>query len=137
MLAKLQDLGVIPSFNRPSVSNDNPFSESLFRTLKYRPNYPEKPFKNIIKARTWADAFVAWYNTVHLHSSINFVTPDDRHRGKDVKIFENRHKVYLEARLKNPERWAKATRNWEPITEVSLKKFKRLKPKNPDERRVV
>ena len=134
MLSKLQDLGVIPSFSRPSVSNDNPFSESLFRTLKYRPNYPEKPFENIIEARAWADIFVNWYNTVHLHSSINFVTPDDRHRGKDAKIFENRHKVYLEARLKNPERWTKGTRNWEPITEVSLKKFKRLKPENSAER---
>jgi len=137
MLAKLQDLGVIPSFSRPSVSNDNPFSESLFRTLKYRPNYPEKPFENVVEARAWADSFVTWYNTVHLHSSINFVTPDDRHRGNDLKIAENRHKVYQKARLKNPERWTKGTRNWELITEVSLKKFKRLKPENPDEKRVV
>jgi len=74
MLAKLQDLGIMPSFSRPSVSNDNPFSESLFRTLKYRPNYPEKPFENVIEARAWADNFVVWYNTVHLHSSINFIT---------------------------------------------------------------
>jgi len=137
MLAKLQDLGVMPSFSRPSVSNDNPFSESLFRTLKYRPNYPEKPFENVIEARAWADDFVTWYNTVHLHSSINFVTPDDRHRGKDVQILENRHNVYLEARLKNPERWSRDTRNWKPITEVSLKKFKRLKPEVSAEKRLV
>ncbi|HIP82645.1 MAG TPA: IS3 family transposase, partial [Desulfocapsa sulfexigens] len=78
MLAKLQDLGVMPSFSRPSVSNDNPFSESLFRTLKYRPEYPEKPFDNLIEAREWAHRFVNWYNKVHLHSSIRFVTPEDR-----------------------------------------------------------
>ena len=137
MLAKLQDLGVMPSFSRPSVSNDNPFSESLFRTMKYRPNYPEKPFENVIKARDWADNFVTWYNTVHFHSSLNFVTPDDRHHGKDVQILEDRHKVYMEARLKNPERWSKGTRDWKPITEVSLKKFKRLKPETSAGKRLA
>lgn len=127
MLAKLQDLGVIPSFSRPSVSNDNPFSESLFKTLKYRPEYPEKPFDTIIEAREWIHKFVTWYNTVHLHSSIRFVTPADRHAGNDIKILANRHQIYQEARLKHPERWSGKTRNWEPDTEVVLKKFKRLK----------
>ncbi|MBW2590411.1 MAG: IS3 family transposase, partial [Deltaproteobacteria bacterium] len=78
MLATLQKLGVVPSFSRPSVSNDNPYSESLFRTMKYRPEYPLKPFENIEQAQSWVDGFVFWYNTQHLHSSIRYVTPDDR-----------------------------------------------------------
>jgi putative transposase len=127
MLAKLQDLGVIPSFSRPSVSNDNPFSESLFKTLKYRPEYPEKPFDTIMGAREWVYNFVNWYNNKHLHSSIRFVTPAARHNGNDVKILANRHQIYQEARLKHPERWSGKTRNWESDIEVVLKKFKRLK----------
>lgn len=127
MLAKLQDLGVFPSFSRPSVSNDNPFSESLFKTLKYRPEYPEKPFDTILDAREWVHNFVNWYNTVHLHSSIRFVTPADRHAGDDIKILANRHQIYQEARLKHPERWSGKTRSWESDAEVVLKKFKRLK----------
>ena len=127
MLAKLQELGVIPSFSRPSVSNDNPFSESLFKTLKYRPAYPEKPFDTIAEAREWVHNFANWYNKAHLHSSLRFVTPADRHAGNDIKILANRHQIYQEARLKHPERWSGKTRNWEPETEVALKKFKRLK----------
>lgn len=60
MLATLHKLGVIPSFSRPSVSNDNPFSESLFRTMKYRPEYPSKPFESIDQAQAWVDGFVFW-----------------------------------------------------------------------------
>ncbi|WP_457553213.1 IS3 family transposase [Desulfobacula sp.] len=127
MLAKLQDLGIIPSFSRPRISNDNPYSESLFRTLKYRPEYPNKPFENICEARVWADRFIHWYNTEHLHSSIHFVTPEDRHNSRDIKILANRHDVYQEAKLKNPERWSGKTRNWNPATEVILKKFKKVK----------
>ena len=127
MLAKLQDLGVIPSFSRPRISNDNPYSESLFRTLKYRPEYPNKPFENIYEARVWANRFIHWYNTEHLHSSIHFVTPEDRHNSRDIKILANRHDVYQEAKLKNPERWSGKTKNWNPATEVILKKFKKVK----------
>lgn len=90
MLAKLQDLGVIPFFSRPIISNDNPYSESLFRAIKYRPEYPETPFENISAARNWADRFIHWYNTEHCHSGIKFVTPDARHKGQDVKILANR-----------------------------------------------
>jgi len=126
MLAKLYDLGIIPSFSRPSVSNDNPYSESLFRTMKYRPEYPES-FKNLYEARQWTDRFVHWYNKEHLHSGINFVTPEDRHIGRDIKIFKNRNNVYHKARQKHPERWAGKTRNWEPVTEVVLKRFKKIK----------
>jgi len=125
MLAKLQDLGVMPSFSRPSVSDDNPYSESLFRTLKYRPEYPETPFKNLHEAREWANRFIRWYNREHLHSGINFVTPEDRHNGRNVKILKNRHYVYLEAKSKHPERWSGKTRNWNPVTGVALKKVNR------------
>jgi transposase InsO family protein len=86
LLATLHTLGVMPSFSRPSVSNDNPYSESLFRTLKYRPEYPEEVFANLHGARTWVRWFVDWYNNDHLHSSIQFVTPAQRHAGRDADI---------------------------------------------------
>ena len=92
MLAKLQNLGVIPSFSRPSVSNDNPFSESLFKTLKYRPEYPTKPFDTMLDAREWVHTFEDWYNNIHLHSGIGFVTCPSQKliRGKFVeKIFSS------------------------------------------------
>jgi transposase InsO family protein len=94
MLATLQQLGVIPSFSRPSVSNDNPYSESLFRTLKYRPEYPEKPFAGLVATRDWVQSFVHWYNTEHFHSAIKFITPEQRHAGKDREILDKRKGVY-------------------------------------------
>ncbi len=120
MLATLHKLGVVPSFSRPSVSNDNPYSESLFRTMKYRPEYPLKPFENIEQAQSWVDGFVFWYNTQHLHSSIRYVTPDDRHFGREEHILANRRKVYEKARSQNPNRWSKNIRNWNPVREVWL-----------------
>lgn len=120
MLAKLKELGVMPSFSRPRVSNDNPYSESLFRTMKYRPQYPEKPFETLNSARDWVDRFVQWYNNEHLHSGIGFITPADRHDGKDIEILSKRHQVYLKARDRNPERWTGNTRNWHPVDEVVL-----------------
>lgn len=120
MLATLHNLGVIPSFSRPSVSNDNPYSESLFRTMKYRPEYPSKPFESIDHAQAWVDGFVFWYNTQHLHSSIRYVTPDDRHFGQEELILVNRKKVYEKARFQNPNRWSKNIRNWNPVHQVWL-----------------
>lgn len=120
MLATLQELGVIPSFSRPSVSNDNPYSESLFRTLKYRPEYPEKPFKDLANARHWVNSFVEWYNQDHLHSAIKYVTPEQRHQGKDIEILAKRDAVYRAAKERNPERWSRNTRNWTPIEAVKL-----------------
>jgi transposase InsO family protein len=120
MLATLHKLGVIPSFSRPSVSNDNPFSESLFRTMKYRPEYPSKPFESIEQAQSWIDGFVFWYNTQHLHSAIRFVTADDRHYGREHYILANRRKVYQKARNRNPDRWSKEIRNWNPVGLVWL-----------------
>ena len=88
MLATLQRLGITPSFSRPSVSNDNPYSEALFKTLKYHPGYPERPFDNIETARHWVMGFTHWYNEVHRHSAIKFVTPGQRHRKEDGMLLE-------------------------------------------------
>lgn len=112
MLATLQKLGVMPSFSRPGVSNDNPYSESLFKTVKYRAGYPEY-FDSIEHAHEWVEGFVEWYNTVHLHSGIKFVTPMQRHKGLDRAILEIRKATYEKAKEKNPMRWAGKTRNWD------------------------
>lgn len=120
MLATLQELGVVPSFSRPSVSNDNPYSESLFRTLKYRPDYPEKAFENLVAARSWVDGFAQWYNYDHLHSAIKFVTPVQRHTGQDIDILANRRAVYESAKIQRPERWSADIRNWDHIGDVYL-----------------
>jgi transposase InsO family protein len=120
MLATMQRLGVVPSFSRPAVSNDNPFSESLFKTLKYCPQYPSKPFASIEDTRTWVGQFVKWYNTVHLHSAIGFTTPESRHRGEDLEILEKRKKIYESAKQKNPSRWSGGIRNFEKIKVVQL-----------------
>jgi putative transposase len=98
----------------------NPYSESLFRTLKYRPEYPERSFAGLAMAREWAEGFTHWYNNEHLHSAIKFVTPSQRHAGNDIEILANRQHVYREAKQRNPERWSGNIRNWEPVTEVYL-----------------
>jgi putative transposase len=120
MLATLQRLGVTPSFSRPRVSDDNPFSESLFKTLKYCPSYPEKGFASLNDAKKWVERFVNWYNNIHLHSGIRFVTPASRHSGDDREILLNRHEVYKRAKTANPNRWSRGTRNWSQIVEVEL-----------------
>jgi transposase InsO family protein len=120
MLATLQRLGVMPSFSRPSVSDDNPFSEALFKTAKYCPLFPSKPFDNENDAMAWAKEFVEWYNNEHLHSGIKFVTPASRHRGDDKVILAKRRIVYETAKAKMPQRWSGVTRNWGHIIEVSL-----------------
>ena len=120
MLATLQHLGIIASFSRPSVSDDNPFIESLFRTLKYRPEYPHKPFETLDAARAWVTNFVAWYNAEHRHSGIRFVTPDERHHGREHDVLAKRVRVYEAARRRHPNRWTRATRNWTPAPAVFL-----------------
>jgi len=92
----------------------------LIRTLKYRPEFPTKPFVDLAAARTWVAGFTAWYNGVHLHSAIRFVTPDERHAGKDATILAKRHAVYEAAKAKNPARWTSSTRKWTPVDEVYL-----------------
>jgi transposase InsO family protein len=120
MVATLERLGVIPSLSRPAVSDDNPYSESLFKTLKYRPSYPDSAFSGIDQARQWVSRFVQWYNTEHLHSAIRFVTPGSRHLGLDKAILAKRTAVYKQAQHKHPRRWSGQTRDWSPITEVFL-----------------
>jgi transposase InsO family protein len=120
MLATLQHLGIVASFSRPSVSDDNPYIESLFRTLKYRPGYPHKPFESVEQARAWVTAFVAWYNAEHRHSGIRFVTPDERHDGREHVVLANRVRVYERARRRNPDRWSGPTRNWTSVATVFL-----------------
>ncbi len=124
MKAKLEELGVLPSYSRPRVSNDNPYSESLFRTLKYRPEWPSSGFSSLLEARDWVQNFTDWYNNKHRHSKLNFVTPAQRHAGQDGEILMKRKKVLEEAKKAKPNRWSKEVRNCEPIGVVTL---------NPDE----
>jgi len=120
MLATLQRLGVVPSFSRPSVSDDNPYSEALFRTLKYTPAWPPKRFESLNAAREWVKEFVHWYNHVHRHSALKFVTPAQRHEGLDADILARREQVYDLARKQHPERWSGKVRNWQRVEEVWL-----------------
>jgi putative transposase len=120
MLATLTKLGVMPSFSRPSVSNDNPYSESLFKTIKYCPEYPSDCFDGEEEAIKWMNWFDNWYNNVHLHSGIKFVTPASRHAGLDIEILTKRNLVYEIAMKKNPKRWSGKTRNWGHIAQVKL-----------------
>ncbi len=120
MIATLQWLGVVPSFSRPHVSDDNPYSEALFRTLKHTPAYPRLPFADIASAERWVARFVDWYNGVHRHSAIRYVTPDERYFGQEHAVLARRRELYKRARAANPERWTGATRNWTPVGLVTL-----------------
>jgi transposase InsO family protein len=97
MLSTMQWLGIVPSFSRPHVSDDNPFIESLFRTLKYRPGMSGMRFDSVEDAAAWVAKLVHWYNYEHLHSAIGFVTPDDRHTGRDIRVLARRRLVYAAA----------------------------------------
>ena len=120
VLAMLNWLGVQPSYSRPRVSDDNAYAESLFRTAKYRPEFPVRGFADLDTARAWASAFVHWYNVDHRHSGIRYVSPAQRHAGDDQKILAARHALYTQARENNPARWSGKTRNWSPIGAVTL-----------------
>jgi len=120
MQTKLYDLGIIASHSRPRVSNDNPYSEALFRTLKYCPQWPSDGFKLIDNARQWMNDFTHWYNKIHRHSKIKFVTPAERHQGLDPEILLQRDRLYRAAKLEKPSRWSGRTRNWSPIGAVAL-----------------
>ena len=120
VLTMLNWLNIKPSYSRPRVSDDNAFVESLFRTAKYRPEFPDKGFDGLDQARTWAAAFVHWYNADHRHSGIRYVTPSQRHAGEDRAILTARHELYLQARERNPARWSGDTRNWTHIDIVTL-----------------
>ena len=118
--AKLEYLGVTSSFSRPRVSNDNPYSESLFRTCKYCPMYPADRFASLEAAREWMSTFVHCYNNEHRHSGIKHVTPAQRHENSDEVLLNKRHALYQEAKLKYPQRWSGNTRNWKRVEEVWL-----------------
>jgi len=124
MLATLEALGIAPSFSRPRVSNDNPYAEALFRTGKYRPQYPTRPFADVAAAQAWVLRFVRWSlcaqsdNEDHQHSGIRFVTPAQRHTGEAFRIIERRKQVYEQAHSQHPERWSQTLRNWDLPTEV-------------------
>lgn len=120
MITTLQWLGVIPSFSRPHVSDDNPYSEALFRTLKHTPAYPHVPFVDMARAQRWVSRFVGWYNSEHRHSAIRYITPDESHAGREHGILAHRHELYQRARDANPERWSCGTRNWAPVGLVIL-----------------
>ncbi len=120
MLATMQWLGVVSSFSRPRTSNDNCFSEALFKTVKYVPDYPEKPFDSIESARFWVASFVQWYNNDHLHSGVNYVTPESRHQGRDLEILRGRRAVYADAVARTPNRWRRGIRKWQYHTAVYL-----------------
>lgn len=120
MHATLQRLGIMPSFSRPAVSNDNPYSEALFKTLKYRPLHPLRPFDDILEARQWVAGLVTWYNHDHRHSAIRFLTPAQRHAQQDAAILARRQTVYALAKARHPERWSGLTRDWTPVGIVFL-----------------
>lgn len=120
LLEKLHELGITPSFSRPRVSNDNPYSEALFRTCKYRPCYPTNGFAHVDAAREWVAGFVQWYNHEHRHSGIRLVTPAQRHARQDTEILMQRDQINRAARNTNPSRWSGNTRNWTPVKTVSL-----------------
>jgi transposase InsO family protein len=120
MLATLQRLGVVPSFSRPSVSNDNPYSEALFKTVKYHPSFPDKPFDTLEQARQWVAGFEQWYNEQHRHSALKFITPGQRHRGEDQEILRKRTMLYAAAKASRPERWSGDYRNWSRPDVVTL-----------------
>jgi putative transposase len=120
VLAMLYWLGIKPSYSRPRVSDDNAFAEALFRTVKYRPEFPPKGFADLNAARQWTVRFVQWYNHEHRHSGIRYVTPAQRHAGQDRLLLNARHAVYQSARERNPRRWSRQTRNWTPVTAVTL-----------------
>lgn len=120
MKVTMEKLGITASYSRPRVSNDNPFSEALFRTCKYRPEWPTKGFATKADAQYWVQIFVAWYNDEHLHSAIRFVTPNARHAGHEIAMLTSRANLYATTRAQNPQRWSGKTRNWQPAGPVWL-----------------
>jgi transposase InsO family protein len=120
VLAMLNWLGIKSSYSRPRVSDDNAFVEALFRTAKYRPQFPAKGFADLHAARDWASSFVHWYNHDHRHSAIRYVSPAQRHAGRDHDILAARHALYVRCKVVHPRRWARHTRNWNPISVVTL-----------------
>jgi len=128
MLGTLHKLGVATSFSRPSVSNDNAYSEAMFRTMKYHSVYPDKPFDSLEEARHWVAGFQQWYNEQHRHSALKFITPAQRHRGEDQVLLRQRAQLYEAAKARRPERWSGNSRNWTRPEIIMLNPQKQIKP---------
>jgi transposase InsO family protein len=118
--ATLERLGILTSYSRPSVSDDNPYIESLFGTMKTRVGYPRKPFGSMAEAQAWVDSFVRWYNKEHRHSALNWVTPMDRHTGHEHVLLRRRQETYRKARQQHPNRWSRGIRDCSPAPAVTL-----------------
>lgn len=110
-LETLYDLGIVPSRSRLRVSNDNAYFEALFRTLKYRPGFPEKGFATLDDARQWVLQFTQWYNNEHRHSALSYVTPAQRHDGSASLVLAARQATLTNAKRTRPERWSGAIRD--------------------------
>ena len=114
------------------TAHSNPYSESLFKTLKYRPQWPVKPFEDLLAARRWVTELLHWYNEEHRHSAISFVTPAQRHAGLDEELLKARKAVYEAARQAHPNSWPKDTRSWHYESAVQLNpESLELKEPNP------
>jgi putative transposase len=100
----LISLGIEQSHSRPHTSNDNPFSEAQFKTMKYRPDYPER-FESIQAARTWAEEFFTWYNEEHYHTGLNLFTPSSVHYGEVLALQAQRQAVLAQAFTAHPQRF--------------------------------
>ena len=121
MIATMYALGIVASLSRPRVSNDNPFSESINKTLKYRPGYPSAGFDDLAAAQAWVASFETWYNDEHRHSEIRFVTPSQRFTGAESAVLTQRASVIEAARAAHPERWTgRKLRNCTPIPVVTM-----------------
>lgn len=121
----LERLGVLTSYSRPGVSDDNPYVESLFGTMKARVGYPKKPFESLEAAQEWVDRFVRWYNEEHRHSALNWVTPMARHTGEEQELLRRREQTYRNAQRRHPERWARDIRNCSPAPAIKLNPAKK------------
>ena len=117
-----RNIGIVTSFSRPSVSDDNPFIESFFKTMKYSPQFPYRAFLSLEEAKKWVESFMTWYNEYHLHSAINYISPNQKHRGQDKDLLEKRHQVFKQAQQKNPVRWSKSAAAWSYSNSTSLPK---------------
>lgn len=123
----LVDLGISKSHSRPHTSDDNPFSEAQFKTMKYRPDYPDR-FGSIEEARHWARCFFAWYNHVHYHSGLNLITPASVHYGTAAVVQQQRQQVMLAAFQATPERF----RGGQPIVKGAPSAVWINPPKQPE-----
>lgn len=122
-------LGIIPSRSRPRVSNDNPYAESLFKTLKYVPNYQSQRFVTLQEVWFWVRNFVEWYNNEHCHNGIHYVMLDERHADLDKEVLVARRVLDEQSREEHPERWSRNVRVWFYVDKewLNLKQKKEVK----------